>query len=78
GNNGYSAAEELVEGIESMQLLFGLDNNAVITPASPPTGNITTQAIASGVTTAANASGAGEWRRVGQVQVGILARSPQP
>lgn len=78
GNNGYSAAEELVEGIESMQLLFGLDSNAAITSASPPTGNITTQAIASGVTTAANASGAGQWRRVGQVQVGILARSPQP
>lgn len=77
GGNGYSAAEELVEGVENMQLLFGLDANAAITPTAPPTGNITTVAIASGVTSDANATGAAQWRRVGQVQVGILARSPQ-
>jgi len=78
GNNGYSAAEELVEGIESLQLLFGLDTTANISPTEPPLGNITTLAIASGVTADQNAAGAAQWRRVGQVQVGVLARSPTP
>ncbi|WP_202902289.1 PilW family protein, partial [Xanthomonas maliensis] len=45
---------------------------------SPPLGNISTQAIASDVSTATDATAAGQWRRVGQVQVGILARSPAP
>lgn len=78
GADGYAAAEELVEGIENMQLLFGLDSTAAITSTTPPTGNITTVAIASGVSTGTNAAAAAQWRRVGQVQVGILARSPQP
>lgn len=77
GGNGYSAAEELVEGIENMQLLFGLDATPAITTTTPPSGNITTVATASGVSTDATAAGAAQWRRVGQVQVGILARSPQ-
>lgn len=77
GANGYSAAEELVEGIENMQLLFGLDATPAITTTTPPSGNITTVATASGVSTDATAAGAAQWRRVGQVQVGILARSPQ-
>jgi len=76
GGNGYTAAEELVEGIENMQLLFGLDSTSIISATTPPTGNITTVATASGVTTDANAAAANQWRRVGQVQVGILARSP--
>ncbi|WP_312707166.1 PilW family protein [Stenotrophomonas sp.] len=78
GADGYAAAEELVEGIENLQLLFGLDSTAAITSTTPPTGNITTVAIASGVSTGTNAAAAAQWRRVGQVQVGILARSPQP
>ena len=74
--NAYAASEELVEGIESLQLLFGLDSTTVMSPTAPPAGNITTQAVASGVTSDANATGAAQWRRVGQVQVGVLARSP--
>lgn len=78
GADGYATPEELVEGIENLQLLFGLDSTAAITSTTPPTGNITTVAIASGVSTGTNAAAAAQWRRVGQVQVGILARSPQP
>ncbi|KIP85114.1 MAG: PilW family protein [Stenotrophomonas sp.] len=76
GNNGYGLREELVEGIESLQLLFGLDSTTEMSSTTPPAGNITTQAVASGVTSDANATGAAQWRRVGQVQVGVLARSP--
>ena len=77
-SGSYPAAlrEELVEGIESLQLLFGLDNTATIASGTPPVGNITVQNVASAVTTATNATGANQWRRVGLVQVGILARSP--
>jgi len=72
----YVINEELVEGVENMQLLFGLDTTANISKATQPTGNITAQATASGVTTQANATGVGQWRRVGLVQVGLVLRSP--
>lgn len=63
------APEELVEGIENMQLIYGLDQNAV----TNLTGNITTFQTANVL-----AATETEWRRVGQVQVGLLARSPDP
>lgn len=72
----YVINEELVEGVENMQLLFGLDTTANISKATQPTGNITAQATASGVTTQTNATGVGQWRRVGLVQVGLVLRSP--
>lgn len=78
GNNGYLAGEELVEGIESLQILYGLDNTATITPAAPPAGNITTQATALGVAAPGAGTAVAQWRRVGQVQVAVVARSPQP
>ena len=65
--------EELVEGIESLQLLYGRDATAVINQATPPAGNITLQDTAQTL-----ASDRNEWLRVGLVQVGILARSPNP
>ena len=71
----YAINEELVEGIENLQLLYGLDTTPVIAAATPPVGNITVQNVASSVTTDANATGAGQWRRVGMVQVGLVARS---
>ncbi|MBT2766550.1 PilW family protein [Stenotrophomonas sp. ISL-67] len=74
----YSINEELVEGIETLQLIYGLDTTATITAETPPVGNITVQDIASGVSTAADATGAAEWRRVGLVQVGLVARSASP
>lgn len=78
GVDDYGTPEELVEGIENMQLLFGLDQTASMSTTSPPLGNINTQAIASDVSIGTDAAAAGQWRRVGQVQVGILARSPSP
>ncbi len=75
---GYNAGEELVEGIENLQVMFGLDATATITKTTPPVGNITFENTASGVTVTASAAGAAQWRRVGQVQVGVLARSPNP
>ncbi|MBV6802360.1 PilW family protein [Xanthomonas euvesicatoria] len=78
GVDDYGTPEELVEGIENMQLLFGLDQTVNMSNTSPPLGNISTQAVASNVSTATDATAAGQWRRVGQVQVGILARSPLP
>lgn len=72
--------EELVEGIESLQLLFGQDQVASITSVTPPQGNITVHNTATNVTTGATTDleRAAQWRRVGLVQVGILARSPNP
>ncbi|MBB3802780.1 type IV pilus assembly protein PilW [Xanthomonas arboricola] len=78
GLDDYGTPEELVEGIENLQLLFGLDQTASMSTTSPPLGNINTQAIASDVSIGTDAAAAGQWRRVGQVQVGILARSPSP
>ncbi|EMR4107557.1 PilW family protein [Stenotrophomonas maltophilia] len=74
----YAVNEELVEGIESLQLLYGLDSTANISLGTPPAGNITRLAAATGVSSNANAAGAAQWLRVGQVQVGLLARSPTP
>ncbi len=76
-SGNYTTNEEVVEGIENLQLMFGLDNTPVIGLAAPPAGNITQSAVASGVTTDANATGAGQWLRVGQVKVGLLAVSPE-
>lgn len=65
-----SVREELVEGIENMQLLFGLDATPNLTLA-PPTGFMAVQQPPSAV-----ANTPANWRRVGLVQVGLLARSP--
>lgn len=68
GVDDYGTPEELVEGIENMQLLFGLDQTASMSTTSPPLGNINTQAIASDVSIGTDAAAAGQWRRVGQVR----------
>jgi type IV pilus assembly protein PilW len=80
GNYPVANREELVEGIESLQLLFGQDEVVAISSTTPPRGNITVQNTATNVTTGAinNVQRAAQWRRVGLVQVGILARSPTP
>ncbi|MEA9554996.1 PilW family protein [Xanthomonas nasturtii] len=76
GSNGQYTSEELVEGIESLQFLYGLDSTETISTQTPPAGNITAQRVASGVAVATDAVASNQWRRVGQVQVGVLARSP--
>lgn len=72
GNGVYTGVEELVEGIENMQLLFGLDSVDDLT-TTPPSGYVDEQVPASGVTNTPL-----QWRRVGLVQVGMLASSPNP
>lgn len=64
-----SQPEELVEGIENLQLIYGLDNQADMT--KPPSGYISTQNVAS-------AFSADQWRRVGLVQVAFLSKSVNP
>lgn len=65
-NGGAYVATELVEGVENMQLLFGLDSSA-----SGPRGYVTEHRTAADLATDAN-----RWLRVGLVQVGFLAASP--
>ena len=66
--NGTTASEELVEGIENLQFRYGIDRNA---PPAFPSGYIATQGTATDVGTTVD-----QWRRIGQVQVGLLASSP--
>ena len=62
----------MVDGIESMQFLYGRDS--VIDPALPPLGYVATMDTAA-VVNAASADPAAAWRRVGAVQVGLLVRN---
>lgn len=67
----YSLNEELVEGVESLQILYGRDETTNITSTTPPVGNITSLDTAATV-----GSDPAQWRRVGLVQIGMLVRSP--
>ena len=66
--------EELVEGIESLQLQYGQDSRT--NPLETPTGNIGASRLASALEPVGDPVNA--WRRVGLVQVGIVARSSDP
>jgi len=76
GNDVRFEPEELVEGVDSLQLLYGLDEHM---PNELPRGNIERTRIASKVNTAAtnnpNNAQSDEWRRIGTVQIGMLMRS---
>lgn len=61
--------EEMVDGIESMQLLFGRDS-APLTAA--PSGYVSTMVTADVIGGEANAAA---WRRVGAVQLGLVVRN---
>lgn len=76
GSGGTYTSEELVEGIENLQLLFGQDTRATLSAADPPIGNITVYGTAANVRTNGSTNIPNAWRRVGLVQVGLLARSP--
>lgn len=78
GAGTFENGEELAEGIESLQFLYGLDAEPNISSIAPPTGRISVQRTAADVSTATDASAVAAWRRVGLVQLGILVRSPQP
>ncbi|MFT3756868.1 MAG: PilW family protein [Pseudoxanthomonas sp.] len=66
-NGAGATVEELVEGIENLQFLYGQDAGAV----TALTGRITNS-----VTAATLSNTEANWRRVGQIQVGMLASSP--
>ena len=72
----FGGGEELVEGIQSLQLLYGQDDRAALTADTPPIGNITWYGTAANVRSEGAADVPNAWRRVGVVQVGILAVSP--
>lgn len=65
--------QELVEGVENLQLLYGQDR--IVDPALEPTGFIDRQVVASAVPIG-TFSLADSWRRVGAVQVGLAVVSP--
>lgn len=65
--------EEMVEGIESLQLQYGVDSRP--TAATRPTGNIGESMLGSAVSAMTDSTTA--WRRVGLIQVGLVARSPE-
>ncbi|KQZ59992.1 hypothetical protein ASD53_02160 [Lysobacter sp. Root559] len=70
--------EELVEGVESLQLLYGQDR--VTAAATPPSGYITTSWTANqvgGGVVNPNGNNASLWRRIGSVQVGLVMRSSE-
>lgn len=68
--------EEIVEGVESLQLLYGMDEAL---PNAPARGNVERMYTADTVSGSANPDNdAGDrWRRVGSVQVGLLMRSSE-
>jgi len=71
--SGACIAEELVEGVENMQLTYGLS----LVANGRPTGYIQTARIASAIGDAStNAAARAQWRLVGAIQVGVLVRSP--
>jgi type IV pilus assembly protein PilW len=71
--SGNCTAEELVEGVENMQLTYGLS----LVANDRPTGYIQTSRIASDIGDAStNAAARAQWRLVGAIQVGVLVRSP--
>ncbi|HBK46823.1 MAG TPA: pilus assembly protein PilW [Xanthomonadaceae bacterium] len=67
-----SAPEELVEGVDSMQLLYGEDSADL--SSTIPTGYIDTVNTADTIGDGTNGK---RWRRVGAVQLGLLVRSSE-
>lgn len=68
--------EELVPGVETLQLLYGQDNSAKQTPAGVPSGYIDAQVTASDILP--NATGREGWQRVGSLKLGMMIRSNDP
>jgi type IV pilus assembly protein PilW len=64
-------AEEIVEGIDNMQLLYGRDNNA----SALPDGAIDEYDTAATINALNPADPSAYWRRVGTVRIALLARS---
>ncbi|NYZ62729.1 PilW family protein [Luteimonas deserti] len=67
----YDDAEELVEGIESLQVQLGLDSNTAGMTTAPPSGY-----VGSFIRPSAMANTEVAWRSVGAVRLGVMASSP--
>jgi type IV pilus assembly protein PilW len=67
-------SEEVVEGVENMQLLYGQDT--VTDPNQSPTGVI--DSVRTAATLLPDSNSSGGWQRVGEMQVGLLIRSTDP
>ena len=74
GGDLVAQSQELIEGVENLQILYGQDRQ--VDPTKAPTGYIDRQLDAAGVE-ASVAAPADGWRRVGSVQLGLLAVSPE-
>ncbi len=72
--NGLGDAEELVPGVESMQVVLGVVNNAFPRNADQPTAYMTGDAVAAG---GWGADAEARWRSVVSARVGLLMRSQQ-
>lgn len=66
--------EELVEGVDTIQFLFGQDRSA---DAGNPSGFMNNQVAAGDIGVATTPAGEQAWRRVGLVQVAVVASSPE-
>ena len=73
-NVGGWNSEELVEGVEMLQILYGVDNGT----GGLPDGNVDVFAPADATVAGfAVAAQPARWRQVGAVRVGVLMRSPE-
>lgn len=66
-------SEELVEGVENMQLLYGQDQAAGTTPSGAVTQLLTAAQVDASMGDPEKA-----WRRVVSVQIGLVMASPEP
>jgi len=68
-------SEELVEGVEMIQLTYGRDTGTSNLPDGSVDTYQTAEAVVAGLTTEADR--AARWRSVGAVRLGVLMRSPE-
>jgi type IV pilus assembly protein PilW len=73
-NLGNAFREELVEGVENIQLIYAWDN---IAAPNLPDGQMNAEGTADTVWTLPGATNADRWRAVGAVRIGLLVRSPE-
>jgi type IV pilus assembly protein PilW len=68
-----SVTEEMVEGVESLQFIYGQDQSVDVAQLR---GNVTEFGTAAEL--GAPIANENAWRRVGQIKVGLVVASPEP
>lgn len=71
----YDVCEEFVEGIENLQVMYGLDIMLVISQIQLLVGNVIVQGMVADVSMGNDVVVVNQWCCVGQVQVGVLVCS---